>query len=135
MILVDTGPLLAVADADDANHRRCRTYFEASTDALVVPITVVPEVCYLLQRNLGSGAESAFLRAFPDELRLEPVTVTDLRRAADLVDRYADLGFGAVDASIVAVAERLGLTTIATVDHRHFSVVRPHHVAAFTLVP
>jgi uncharacterized protein len=63
---------------------------------------------------------------------LEP---DDWRRAAELVTRYADMPLGAVDASVVAVAERLGLAEIATIDRRHFSVVRPRHIDAFTLLP
>jgi predicted nucleic acid-binding protein len=59
----------------------------------------------------------------------------DWRRAGELVLRYADLPLGAVDASVVAVAERLGLTEIATIDRRHFSVVRPRHVDVFRLLP
>jgi len=54
---------------------------------------------------------------------------------ADLVDQYADLPLGTTDAGVVAVAERLGLVEIATLDRRHFSVVRPRHASAFTLLP
>jgi uncharacterized protein len=54
---------------------------------------------------------------------------------ADLVDTYADLPLGASDASVIAVAERLGVTTLATLDQRHLRVVRPHHVETFTLLP
>ena len=42
---------------------------------------------------------------------------------------------GTVDASVVAVGERLGITEVATVDRRHFSMVRPRHVGGFTLLP
>jgi predicted nucleic acid-binding protein len=59
----------------------------------------------------------------------------DLARVAELVRRYADLPLGTVDASVVATAERLGLHEIATVDRRDFTVVRPAHVDAFTLLP
>lgn len=135
MILVDSGPLVAAADADDANHAACVAYLEGAPGPLLVPCSVVPEVCYLLARELGSSAEAAFLRAFPDDLTLQNVTVHDLRRAADLVEQYRDLPLGIVDASIVALAERLRLRTIATLDRRHFSVVRPRHIVAFDLVP
>jgi predicted nucleic acid-binding protein len=54
---------------------------------------------------------------------------------AELIDIYQDLGLGLVDASVIAVAERLEITQIATLDHRHFRVVRPRHVAAFELLP
>jgi uncharacterized protein len=63
------------------------------------------------------------------------VAVTDWLRIAELVARYRDLPLGTVDASVVTTAERLGVTEIATVDRRDFTVVRPHHVAAFTLLP
>ena len=56
-------------------------------------------------------------------------------RVADLIRTYADLPLGVVDAEVVAVAERLGTTQIATLDRRHFNVVRPVHVAAFELLP
>ena len=53
----------------------------------------------------------------------------------DLIEQHADLGLGGTDASLVAVAERLAITDIATIDHRHFSVVRPNHAAAFRILP
>lgn len=59
----------------------------------------------------------------------------DWDRIAELVDTYADLHLGGVDASLVAVAERLVATDVATLDRRHFSVVRPRHVQAFNLLP
>ena len=59
----------------------------------------------------------------------------DWLRVIELIGIYSDLGLGTVDASIVAVAERLGLTTIATLNHRDFRVVRPSHTEAFELVP
>lgn len=58
----------------------------------------------------------------------------DWTRASDLVRTYADLPLGALDASVVAIAERLGATKIATLDLRHFSVVRPSHVRSFELL-
>ncbi|HEV3312149.1 MAG TPA: PIN domain-containing protein [Chloroflexota bacterium] len=135
MILVDTGPLVAVADADHARHHECVRSLASAPRPFLVPASVIPEVCYLLARFLGSKAEAAFLRAFPDELTLQPVTVADLVRSADLVEQYRDLRLGMVDASIIAVAERLGLRTVATLDRRHFTVVRPRHISAFELLP
>ncbi len=59
----------------------------------------------------------------------------DAGRMAELAERYADLGLGGTNASVVALAERLGITSIATFDRRHFTVVRPAHVEAFDLLP
>jgi len=66
---------------------------------------------------------------------VEPVAAADWLRIAELVARYRDLPLGTVDASVVATAERLCIREIATVDRRHFTVVRPNHVKAFTLMP
>ena len=97
---------------------------------------VVTEVAYLLARHLGSEAELRFLGSLAAaELIVEPVSAVDWERMAELVWQYRDLPLGTVDASLVAAAERLGIVTVATLDRRHFSVVRPAHVAAFELVP
>jgi predicted nucleic acid-binding protein len=68
-------------------------------------------------------------------LLAEPVRPGDWLRIAELVAIYRDLPLGTVDASVVVAAERLGIKAIATLDRRHFSVVRPNHVRAFELLP
>jgi len=84
----------------------------------------------------GPAPEVAFLRSIAaGELELAVLTVADVARMAELTERYADLGLGGTDASLVALAERLGLTTLATFDRRHFTVVRPAHTPGFTLLP
>jgi predicted nucleic acid-binding protein len=52
-----------------------------------------------------------------------------------LVESYRDFPLGGADASVVALAERLGVAQVATLDRRHFTVVRPRHLVAFTLLP
>jgi uncharacterized protein len=59
----------------------------------------------------------------------------DIIRAAELMEQYADLSLDAADATVVALAERYGLDTVITLDYRDFRVVRPSHIAAFTLLP
>lgn len=136
MIVVDTGPLVAIADADDRDHARCIVALGEASGPLVVPATVLTEVCYLIERELGPSAEAAFLESFRDgALTLVHITLDDLDRMAELVTTYADLPLGAVDASVIAVAERLSAAEIATLDQRHFTVVRPRHTGAFTLLP
>ncbi len=70
-----------------------------------------------------------------DFLTVETITPADARRIAELIKTYADLGLGGTDASLIVVAERLSVTTIATLDRRHFGVVRPRHTPAFELIP
>jgi predicted nucleic acid-binding protein len=66
---------------------------------------------------------------------LAEVEEGDISRIAELVEQYASLPLGIVDASVIAIAERLNLTEVATADHRHFSIVRPKYVSAFRLLP
>ena len=102
----------------------------------MVPDPVIPEVCYLLATGARTHVEVAFLRSLiGNRLAIEHVDESDIQRMTELVDTYADLPLGAVDASVVAVAERLGATEVATLDHRHFAVVRPRHAPGFTLLP
>ena len=105
---------------------------------LIFPTLCLAEVSHLLNR-LGSAAVEAEVRLLGDlaagELLLEPVDPVDLLRIAELVAAYGDLPLGSVDASVVAAAERLRATTVATLDRRHFGVVRPAHIEAFELLP
>jgi len=135
-VIIDTGPLVAVADRDDAHHRACVEWFDRRSGPVVVPAPVIVEVCWLLNTKVGPAAEAAFLAGLAgSDLHIEDLTTDDYRRASELVDRYADLDLGFVDTSVIAVAERLGITTVATINHRDFRVVRPAHLDAFTLVP
>ena len=97
---------------------------------------MVTEVVYLLGTRLGAEPEVRFLGDLAGgAFIVEPVAAADWLRIAELVARYRNLPLGTVDASVVAAAERLGVTEIATVDRRHFGVVRPRHTEAFTLLP
>jgi len=136
VIVVDTGPLYAAADSSDAHHVACAALFSNPRDQLVVPVSVVVETSLLIERHLGPAAEAAFLASLvPAGVIVEQLSEVDLSRMAELVTSYADMPLGAVDASVVAIAERTGATTIISLDRRHFSVVRPRHAAAFTLLP
>ena len=98
---------------------------ETHPGPLIVPTLVITEVVYLLGTRLGAHAELRFLGDLASgAFDVEPVHPTDWLRVADLVERYADLPLGAVDASVVACAERLGVDEVATVDRRHFTVIK-----------
>lgn len=99
---------------------------------------MITEAAYLIGSRGGSTAEALFLEALaPGGIfqiaELDPAT--DLPRMAELVRTYANLPLGTVDATVIAVAERLGADTVATTDRRDFSIARHVHVPAFTLVP
>jgi predicted nucleic acid-binding protein len=135
-MLLDTSALYAIADRDDKWHRAMVKAVEACVTERIVPVSVLAETCYLLGRYLGPVAERQLLRALIDgELLLEGLDLRDLERADAVLEKYADANIGFVDASIVAVAERLNVGTIATTDRRHFGVIRPKHCRVFDLVP
>lgn len=139
MIVCDTGPIVAAALVDDAHHHECVELFTGLHLAgrpLLVPGTVVAEVGYLLARNAGPRVEALFLDAVADgDFQLVDLVAADVRRAAALVRTYGDLPSGTTDATVVATAERLAVTEVATLDRRHFTVVRPAHVDVLTLLP
>ena len=134
-VIADTGALYALIDASDSWHARVLEWWKTNRLPVVVPITVIPELTWLLQTRIGPAAEAAFIRAVVDgEFTIEQLEATDIVRAADLLERYADLPLGFTDASIVAVAERLEARKILTTDRRHIGVVQPRK-GRFVLVP
>ena len=136
MIVVDSGVLIAAADVDDDHHVSCARLIAERGSEFLVPATVVVEVCWMLGRHVSVILEADLLDAIAEgELQLEVLERIDYARTSELVTTYADLPLGMVDASVVAIAERLDVREIATIDRRHFSVVRPRHVDAFTLLP
>ena len=100
-----------------------------------MPSPLLGEIGYLLQSRVGPQAEVTFLKSFGDGFHVAELEDQDIRRMAKLVETYRDLPLGIVDAAVIAIAERLRLTEIATLDHRHFTVVRPQHTTAFVLLP
>jgi uncharacterized protein len=97
---------------------------------------VISEVVYLIATRIGWQPEVRFLGDLASgAFTLEPVHPADLVRMAELVARYHDLPLGSVDASVIAAAERRGIAAVATLDRRHFSIVRPRHTATFQMLP
>ena len=133
-LLFDTGPLYALADADDAWHERMLDFMEKRDEAVLVPVTVLPEVTYLIRSRLGDRVERSFIGSLAArQMAIEPLQQADVERCEVLLDRYRDLGF--VDCTVIAMAERLRLSSVVTTDRRHFSIVRPAHRMTFDLLP
>lgn len=102
----------------------------------MVPAPVLVEVDHFLSRAFGPAAFPAFLdRGLAGAFDVESVWEEDYRRAVELCRAYEDLGVGFVDAAVLAIVERLREPKLATLDRRHFSVMRPRHVEALELLP
>jgi predicted nucleic acid-binding protein len=135
VLLVDTGIFIAAGDRNEPHHQSCGDLLRSRSDlAIVAP--AVAETAWLVEDRLGPQAEAAFLRLVIS-VRFDIVDLVpgDYDRCLELIETYDDLGLGFVDASIIAVAERLGQSTLATLNRRDFAVVRPAHRDAFDLVP
>jgi predicted nucleic acid-binding protein len=141
VIVCDTGPLVAVSTAftKDPDYHRCVELFTGlhlANRQMVLPAPIVAEVGYLLGAKAGARVEASFLRSLgAGDFVSVDLTPADYDRMADLVEQYADLPLGTSDAAVIALAERLDVDEVATLDLRHFTVVRPRHVRALTLLP
>ncbi len=133
-LLLDTGAIYALADADDDWHYRMKAFIVASRQPLLIPSTVIAEAAYLIRTRLGPRVERDFTTSLAaGEIGVENLDRTDWTRCAELQGQYDFLGL--VDASLVTVAERLKLKSLVTTDRRDFRRIRPHHVRAFELLP
>lgn len=135
-LVCDTGPLYAAMDRREHDHAVCAGLLVTRREPLVVPSPVIVELAWLAGARLGPNAIDTFFSDVPDGT----VTVADLIRSdyvrvRDLCAQYSDMPLGFVDAAVLAIVERLNEDKLATLDHRHFSVVRPRHIPHLRLLP
>jgi predicted nucleic acid-binding protein len=135
-LVLDTGPILAVLDADDPAHARCAALLDETDEPLVVVAPTLVEVDYWIRKRLQPEVWSIFVEDIArGAYRLEDLAAEDLTRVAELQAGYRDLDLGMVDASVIAVCEKLDEKKVATLDRRHFGVVRPRHCARLQILP
>jgi uncharacterized protein len=133
--LTHRGPLVSIADRTDPHHRACVELLETDPGPLVTTGLVIAEAGYLLDRNLGPNAEIALIDMINDgTLTVDTLTPADWVRVRELCATYSNLPLGVTDASVIALAERLNTNRVATLDRRHFHIVRPT-IGPFTIVP
>ncbi len=133
--LFDTGFLFATIAENDPHHGACRKVYEKEFFPLL-PDVVLPELAYLILRELKVEVLTKFLRSVArGDFEIVRTTEADLERAAEILEKYDDNNIDLVDACVVAIAERLKIEKILTVDRRHFSVFRPLHCESFALLP
>lgn len=124
MIVADTGAVLALLDAGDKHHASLKQIYVRDPEVWVLPWAILPEVDYLAASELGARAQETFLADLASgSFRVEWGTEDDLDRAHALNQQYRDLRLGLVDAVVLAIAERLEASAIATLDLRHFGAV------------
>jgi len=125
VLICDTGPLVAALSRRDKHHAVCAELLLRHSGELAAPAPVVTETALFALANLGSDAQNRFLEGVAgSELEVLDLELADHKRIAELCRLYADLPLDQVDASVVAVAERLGCQQVASLDWRHLGVVR-----------
>jgi uncharacterized protein len=133
--LLDTGFVLALLSPNDNRHEACRRVMQVERSPLL-PQIVLPELAYMVVRNLGYPPFLSFMRfALAGQPPLVEATAEDLSRAMDIMEQYADSKIDFVDCMVVAMAERMNITRVLTIDRRHFSLVRPRHTMGFEILP
>jgi hypothetical protein len=136
VIVADTSGLLALFNRREPAHEAVREAVEAAVEPLVVSPYVLAEVDYLVGTRLGVEAELQVLNELAGgAYLLAGLDARDVGAAAALIDRYRDQDIGVADASIVILADRHRTRSVLTLDHRHFSVLRPLDGGRFRVLP
>ncbi|HEX6465464.1 MAG TPA: hypothetical protein VFZ98_13470 [Vicinamibacterales bacterium] len=121
-LILDTGIVFAYYDRSDAWHARARNVLKGRERTLILPAPVIPEIDHLLGRRLGAASRQVFYQGILDgHYYVADVPRQAYRRIAAIEGQFADLALGFVDAAIVAIAEALTVSRIATTDRRHFA--------------
>ena len=133
--VADTSYVLAVALENDADHKACIAVHRQQ-EIVYLPQTTLAELAYFLTRDFGNEVTARFLVQLPlTKYRLLALEPEDVLRTANILQQYADTRVDFVDATIAAVAERLKITQILTLDQRDFHIIRPKHIDYFEILP
>jgi len=122
-------------DKSDKNHKSVKEFFLNNNSVYyVMPSTIVPELCYIVNLRLGSYSEIKLLEEVNKSFHLEILKDSDIIRIIEILKKYDSLNIGYVDASIVAIAERLKINKILTLDKKHFEIIVPRGFDRFEIL-
>ena len=135
-VVADSSFIYALFNTNESRHADAALFALTNTDQLLVPDVILPELSYLFRRDFGYPGVITFLERFQEfDAPFERLEKRDLPRMHEIAKTYASAAFDIVDCCIMALAERLGVTRIATFDRRDFSIFRPLHCGYFELLP
>lgn len=135
-ILLDTSYIYAVFDTQEPKHTAAYKFAQHNRLPLVMPDVVLVEAAFFFRRAGGVPAVVGFLdRLMKAGIQFEPVTLDDLARIRNIMHTYADAKLDITDCCIMALAERLHITRVATFDRRDFAIFRPTHCDTLELLP
>lgn len=135
-LVLDTGPIIALLNTGDPDHRRCLDLVSTTGEDLVIPSPVMVEVDYWCRKLLGSEvAEVLADDIISGAYRWFELDTAAMRRAVEIGRQYRDLDLGFVDAAVVATCELLDEDRVVSLDRRLFSIVRPAHRPSLRVLP
>lgn len=136
MILTDAGPLIAIIDRGESQHRLCVDCLTNLTGPMLTTWPAFTEAMYLLGEAGGWVAQQALwsLEA-KGELEIADQSAEDRRRMQKLMEKYSDRPMDLADASLVVLAENRRLRDLFTLDHADFRIYRLHRRQTFRLWP
>lgn len=134
--LLDSGFLYALIDSSDQHHSAVHAVLLEHRGRILLPVPAITEVAFLIQKNCGLSALANFFDSIEKiDYEIENPETTDYLRVVEILRKYNDSNLDFIDALIFAMAERLNITRILTVDRRHFGMFSPTHCAAFEILP
>ncbi len=134
MVVIDTGPLVALFDESEPLHETCKATLKEITSPLLTTWPILTEAFYLLG-DWQKGQNELWKFILADGIRVSTLPETDYGRLRDLMKKYADRPMDLADASLVLVAEIHKVSTVFTLDRNDFSIYRPKHCPYFELIP
>ena len=135
-LILDANVLWSYIDRRQPRHTDCVRLIDDCDEDVLIPTPVLAEVDYFISQRLHPGILLALLDAVENaQFALVDVESEDLPRISSLVSQYAGSDVGFVDAAVLAIVERLNEPKLATLDRRHFGMMRPRHIEALTLLP
>jgi predicted nucleic acid-binding protein len=135
-LVLDTGVLYAALDAEDPDHSACADLIDRADEQLIIPVAVLVELDYWIRKMASADVWLAFCEDVASgSYAVYPLDPELLRTSAQIESRYADLGLGLVDATVFATCEAIGERKVATLDRRHFSVLRTTEGKALEILP
>lgn len=136
MILADTSGLLSLYNRREPTHQAVVEALAQEPGPFVVSPYVIAELDYLVSTRLGNAAEREVLQELASRAYvLAAIDRDDLTACADILARYADVKLGVTDASILVLADRLGVDRVLTLDRRHFESARTPSGRTLAIVP
>ena len=134
-IVLDTSAVIGLMDKNYRKHTLLKKIFTEKENVFILPSTTIGEICYMLNSRFGSKIELDFLQEIiKSSFQLELLKDIDIIRSIEILKKYDTLNIGYVDASIIAVAERLKVNKILTLDRKHFEVVAPRGFDCFDIL-